>query len=54
MLTVLDDIKLKELRQEWESAETMARQFPERLDFRKLADSLQILIISKESDSRYI
>ena len=54
MLTVLDDIKLKELRQEWESAELIANAFPKRLDFRKLADSLQILIISKESDSRYV
>ena len=54
MITVQTAIELRDLRREFESASLMAEDFPERLEFRKLADSLELLIIDIESDNRYI
>ena len=54
MLTLNDDIKLRELRQEFESAQLIADEFPKRLDFRKLADALELAIHSIEVDNRYV
>jgi hypothetical protein len=54
MLTLPDDIKLKDLRQEFEAAQAMAEEFPKRIDFQKLADSLELAIHNIEVDRRYI
>jgi len=54
MLTGRDLIELKGLKQEWESAELIANAFPKRLDFRKLADALYLLIHNREVDNQYI
>ena len=54
MITVQDAIELRDLRREFEEATLMADAFPKKQEFRKLADSLELTIISIESDNRYI
>ena len=54
MITVQDAIELRELRREFEEATLMADAFPKKQEFRKLADSLELLIMNIESDNKYI
>ena len=53
MLTCADSIELKTLKQEWEFYEALLEQFPNRLDLRKKADSLELLIINIENNNKY-
>ena len=54
MITTADAIELRDLRKEFEAASLMANAFPNKEEFRKRADSLEIRIISIESDNRYV
>ena len=54
MITTQDAIELRDLRREFEDATLMSQAFPKKLEFRKLADSLEIAIINLKSDNRYV
>ena len=54
MLTLQGDRQLRDLRLEFEEATLMADAFPNREDFQKLADSLELTIMNIESDHRYV
>ena len=54
MQTTSDDIKLKELRLEFEEVSLMAKAFPKKLEFVKRADALELRILSLEVDHRYV
>ncbi len=54
MLTCSDLIELNELRKEFEYYSLLCEQFPNREDFKKRADSAELLIISIQEDNRYV
>jgi len=54
MLTMSDQQELAALKMEWQSYTLLAEEFPKKQEFRKLADSLELMIINIESDNRYV
>jgi len=54
MNTIPIDRQLRDLRREFEEASLMANAFPNKLEWQKIADMLELRIIHIESDHRYI
>lgn len=54
MITVQTAIELRNLRRDFEDATLMSKAFPNKLEFQKRADMLELRIISIKSDNRYI
>ena len=54
MITLADGIELRNLRQEFESYQLLANQFPGKLEYQKKADVLEMRIIDIEQDSKYV
>jgi len=54
MLTCADQIDLANLKREFEYYSILCEQFPNREDFKKRADSAELLIISIEQDNKYV
>ena len=48
MLTVLDAIELAELKRDFECWTLLAEQYPQRAEYKKHADALELMIIEQE------
>ena len=54
MQTISDDKALKALKQEFESYSLLFKEFPWKFEYQKKADALELIILSKEVDNKYI
>ena len=54
MLTISDAQELAALKREFESYTLLAQEYPWKFEYQKKADALELLILSKEVDSKYI
>jgi len=54
MLTVQDVIELSELKKDFECWSLLAEQYPQKLEYKKHVDALELMIINIEADNRRI
>ncbi|MHA2039878.1 MAG: hypothetical protein ACW98X_25975 [Promethearchaeota archaeon] len=48
MITVADAIEIAELKRDWECWELLAEQYPKKIEYKKHADALQLMILDLE------